>query len=756
MKSQGPNIQDLSLLELFQLEAGQQVSVLVDGLLALERHDASQEQISTMMRAAHSLKGAARLVGCGEIVELAHAMEDQLTKRGTTVELWHRDIIDMMLEVVDTIDEIAREKQENKPISNESIAQTQYMLRLLRSESSTSEVAQADSAEQAALKEWERRRGDRRQEPRHGDDPAGPGERTVRVSVERFDALVSFVGDVLRNTRWLRPFTTSLRRLNRQQTDLLFDFETLGEKLRQSGVPEEVSALWADINQRLGGERDGLRGKLAELEVFDVKLEAAMSRLNAEVMASRLRPFRDGVRGLPRIIRTIGRELGKDVRLEILGLDTQIDRELLQRIEAPLSHLLNNAVDHGIETEEERELLGKPRAGRIVIHAYPQRGSILIKVSDDGQGIDREKLITKIVQLKLLDINTARTLSDNELFEFILMPGFSTRDVVSELSGRGVGLDVVVEMLREMNGSLEIKSQSGLGTEFILRMPLTRAVLNALLLEIGGEPYAVPLGRVERIIRVGLEAIAPDEQGRMFLHHQGASLPVLPAARILELDRAAEKRNLVSAFVVRDLDHEVAVVVDRLISEKELVIRPLPEYIGKIRDISGVSLLDNDEPVLILDVDEFLQSSRLWLAQAAPEKHDQTPLEVTAPHLRVLVVDDSITVRELQRQLLTADGYEVSVAVDGMAGWQMLKAETFDLLITDVDMPRLDGIQLVHMVRSADELKHLPILVMSYMDRAQDADRAYAAGANMFIPKADFQEPILRREVRRLLLASAM
>ena len=754
MKTQGRDLKDLSLVELFRLEVETQAGVLTDGLLALERGEHGRDEIGAMMRAAHSLKGAARLVECTEVVELAHAIEEHLTQRGANAQSWAHDVIDLMLEAVDTIDEIAREKQEHKRLADGTVEQVQRVLRLLRQDAVPTESPH-ETPEQAELREWERRRGDRRQDGRREDESPRVGERTVRVSVERFDALVAFVGDVLRNSRWLRPFATALRRLNRGQTDLLFDLETLGEKLRQSGAPEEVMTLWADIRQRMGDGRDGLREKLAELEVFDAKLEASSARLNVEIMASRLRPFRDGVRGLPRIVRGIGRTLGKDVKLDITGMDTRIDREVLQRIEAPLSHLLNNAVDHGIETEEERVRLGKPREGRIHINASHHRASINIKVSDDGRGIDRERVIEKLVRQRILDRETASALSDHDLFDYILLPRFSTRDEVSELSGRGVGLDVVVDMLRELGGSLEIKSHAGQGTEFVLRLPLTRTVFNALLFEVGGEPYAVPLNRVERILRANADDLVTDDQGRLVVILNGKGMVALPAARILELSAVGDRRGLVSAFVLRDADREVAVLVDRLVGEKELVVRPLPEYLGKIRDVSAASLLDNDEPVLILDTDEFLQSARAWMSRPADEPTSSAAVE-SARQQRVLVVDDSITVRELQRQLLTADGYDVGVAVDGLAGWNLLKNEPFDLLITDVDMPRLDGLQLLKMVRADDELKRLPVMVMSYMDRAQDSESAFKAGANAFLPKADFQDTLLRREVRRLLEESVL
>lgn len=740
---------ELSMVELFRMEVEQQSSVATESLMLLEQQGMNDAQLTAVMRAAHSIKGAARLVDCQEAVDVAHALEEWITRLRSSTDLKEGGV-DYLLEAIDTIEEIAREKEEGKRLPEATAKQAERVIELL-SETLPGAAAVLDSKKSAELQEWDRRHRERRQDMRRGERASeGGGENTLRIAAERFDLLMSLAGEATASARWLQPYAEAMRRLKRQQRELLFDLEALRDGMRAMAGADGLRQRLEEAYQRAIGSRDVLEQKVSELEVFDAKLEALASRLHAEVMASRMRPFRDGVRGLPRIVRRIARSLGKDVRLELSGLDTLLDREILQRLEAPLGHLLNNAVDHAIEMPAEREWAGKPAEGTIWIEAGLQRGTVQIRVRDDGRGIDRERVIDKLVQRNILDRGTAYSLPESELFEFILLPGFSTRDEVSNLSGRGVGLDAVAELVRTVGGQLYIESTLGKGSCFTLHLPATRAVIKALLVDIGGEPYAFPLSRIDRILKIDLaQAKTPD--GVAYVEVGEETVTLLPATRVLEINARRALEGVVPALLVREHGQGYAVLVDRLLGEKELITRAVPTQLGRVRDVSGVSILDNGEPVLILDADELLLSGKALIAKRDPSLFQTSGIPAGPRRKRILVVDDSLTVRELEKKLLLADGFDVSVAADGWAGWQALRREPFDLLITDVDMPRLDGLQLVRMLKQDSALRRMPVIMVSYMDRPQDRDRALDAGADRFVAKASFHDEALRKEVRQML-----
>lgn len=744
------HLSELSMAELFRMEVEQQATVVTESLMSMEQEGMDEEQLGAVMRAAHSIKGAARLVDCHEAVEVAHGLEEWITRLKASGSLLDESGVDYLLEAIDTLEEIAREKEEGKRLPEATARQAQRVVELLRdTQPGGDEEVDPDVA--AELREWDRRRTERRQDDRRDERaPEVAGERTLRIAAERFDLLMSLAGEATASARWLRPYADGMRRLKRQQRELLFDLEALRDGLRGLPGADAQRQRLEEAYQRAISGRDVLEEKVSELEVFDAKLEALASRLHAEVMASRMRPFRDGVRGLPRIVRRIARSVGKEVRLELSGLDTLLDREILQRLEAPLGHLLNNAVDHAIETPHEREQAGKPAEGTITLDALLQRGTVQIRVKDDGRGIDRARVVDKLVQRNVLDRGTASSLPDRELLEFILLPGFSTRDEVSSLSGRGVGLDAVADVVRSVGGHLEMESTAGKGSCFTLHLPATRAVMRALLVGIGGEPYAFPLSRIDRVLKIDL-ADTRAEDGVPCMKYGKDTAWLLPAARVLEVGSPRPLRGVVPALLIKEHGQTYAVLVDQLLGEKELITRTVPSQVGKVRDVSGVAILDNGEPVLILDADELLLSGKALIAKRDATLVEPPGAEPGPRRKRVLVVDDSITVRELERKLLQADGFEVSVAADGWAGWQAMRRELFDLVITDVDMPRLDGLQLVRMLKQDTMLRHIPVIMVSYMDRPHDRDRALDAGADRFVSKSSFHDDALRREVRHVL-----
>ncbi|WP_347170470.1 hybrid sensor histidine kinase/response regulator [Pseudomonas salmasensis] len=749
-------MRDASLLELFSLEADAQTQVLSAGLLALERNPTQADQLEACMRAAHSLKGAARIVGVDAGVSVAHVMEDCLVSAQEGRLYLQPEHIDALLQGTDLLMRIATPGNDVGPADIE--AYVALMERLLDpsqpiatpvSKPEPLSVPQVDAL--LLEPELEPAPAVSSEAPRQNKRMTEGGERVLRVTAERLNSLLDLSSKSLVETQRLKPYLASLQRLKRIQSNSLRALDALDGQLKSLDLNLEAQEALADTRRLLSEAQALLAEKNAELDEFGWQAGQRAQVLYDTALACRMRPFADVLAGQVRMVRDLGRSLGKQVRLEIEGEKTQVDRDVLEKLEAPLTHLLRNAVDHGIETPEQRVLAGKPAEGLIRLRASHQAGLLVLELSDDGNGVDLERLRGTIVDRNLSPVETALRLSEEELLTFLFLPGFSLRDKVTEVSGRGVGLDAVQHMVRQLRGAVVLEQTAGQGSRFHLEVPLTLSVVRSLVVEVGEEAYAFPLAHIERMCD-----LAPDDivqlEGRQHFWHEGRHVGLVAASQLLQRPPGQTPSDTLKVVVIRERDAVYGIAVERFIGERTLVVLPLDDRLGKVQDISAGALLDDGSVVLIVDVEDMLRSVDKLLNTGRLERIARRSQQATeAPRKRVLVVDDSLTVRELQRKLLLNRGYEVAVAVDGMDGWNALRSEDFDLLITDIDMPRMDGIELVTLLRRDSRLQSLPVMVVSYKDREEDRRRGLDAGADYYLAKASFHDDALLDAVVELI-----
>ncbi len=464
-----------------------------------------------------------------------------------------------------------------------------------------------------------------------------------------------------------------------------------------------------------------------------------------------MRPFGEGVRRFPRMVRDLARGLGKDVKLEIFGESTQVDRDILERLETPLAHLLRNAVDHGCQTPEDRQRGGKGPENTIRLEARHSSGVLLVTVTDDGNGVEFGKIREAVVRQQLANQSLAEKLSDPELLQFLFLPGFTLKQDVTELSGRGVGLDVVQNMVRSVRGAIRINNQPGRGLRVQLQLPLTLSVLRALLVEVSGEPYAFPLTRIGRAVQLSRSEVNSLE-GRHHFQFGGQSIGLLTAHQVLDTPEPKSAPRDLHVVVLGDRNARYGLVVDRFLGERELVVQSLDERLGKVQDVSAAALMEDGSPVLIIDVDDLVRSVEKLIAQGPVARIHSSAFDLgERRQKRILAVDDSLTVRELERKLLSSRGYLADVAVDGMEAWNAVRSGNYDLVITDVDMPRMDGIELASLIKKDPQLKSLPVLVVSYKDREEDRIRGLEAGADYYLTKGSFHDETLVQAVVDLI-----
>lgn len=758
------NLSNFSMTDLFRQEVASQTGILTDGLLALEHQPADKKQLEILMRAAHSIKGAARIMGLDPAVKVAHALEDNFVAAQQDKITVAAAQTDVLLEGVDFLLKIS--KCPDSDIAAGAPALLPDAEALLKKMSLAREAASSPAqgvpkptaaSESAAQPNAAAAPQQKEEEAKLASKDASAasrqeqGSQTVRITAEHLNRVLGLVDESIVQMRWLDPFIRRLQARKSRQANLGRRLEDLRRTLDHRG---DYSQAKQDLNDIIFDAKDFLEHSAAhinDIDDFSRRMEELNNRLYRKALASRMRPFGDCARGFPRMMRDLARRLGKNMRFEISGQDTQVDREILDKLEAPLAHLLRNSLDHGIEMPGERKSAGKSEEALVTLNAYHHAGLLHIVVSDDGRGIDLEQIRQKIIARGLSSAEVAARLTEQEILNFLFLPGFSTSPKVTEISGRGVGLDIVLNLAQELGGNVRIDNRRPNGSMFHLQLPITLSVVRALLVEIAREPFILPLARVAHLTTIEPSSIAMIE-GRPYFKYNGQNVGLIAASEALELKGSLAAGVRTYVVIINDQNSHYGLVVDRFLRECMVVVRPLDPRLGKVQDVGAVTLLDDGTPAVILDVDDLLRSiDRILgggglktIARVAEEKSRKS-------RRRVLVADDSITVRELERKLLLNRGYQVDVSVDGMEAWNHLRAFPYDLLVSDVDMPRLNGIDLVRRVRQDQKMNALPVIIISYKDREEDRLRGMEAGANYYLTKSSFQDETFIKAVTDLI-----
>ncbi|WP_341737070.1 hybrid sensor histidine kinase/response regulator [Microcoleus sp. CAWBG640] len=777
-------IGDTSMLELFKLEVDAQAAILSEGLLALESQPGSPKVLESLMRAAHSVKGAARIVALDAAVNLAHVMEDCFVAAQNQKITLEADGVDVLLHGVDLLLNISQQGQSWVKENRDDVETTREEISALLTPGSApvkrAEILPSNQETQAQSTPVQKPEivlsapGTIQTQP-NGQNNLGetqsivkqtssdveqvkPGaeqggassDRVVRVSADNLNRIMGLAGESLIEANWLQPFADSLTILKKRQLELSKILDNFQQTLAVKHNQEAANYLeGARAKEREC--RQILSDRLIELELYARRTGSLSDRLYQEVIASNMRPFADGVQGFPRMMRDLARKLNKQVKFQIFGKGTPVDRDIIKKLEAPLTHILRNSIDHGLELPEERLVAGKPAEGTVRLEAVHRGGMLSITITDDGRGINFDWLRGKIINKNLATPEIVAQLNEAELMEFLFLPGFSTAQQVTEISGRGVGLDIAKSMAHEVGGTVRASSNLGKGTTFHFQLPLTLSVVRTLLVEISGEPYAFPLARIEQIVNVDKKEIASVEN-RQYFTMNNKNIGLVAAYQVLELKQPPPHSDTLSVVVISEQSDYYGLVVDRFLGEHDLVVRPLDPRLGKVQDISAAALMGDGSPILIVDasdlmrsVDNLLNNSHLNRVISSSHKSSVDDRK------SILVVDDSITVREMERKLLQNKGYNVDVAVDGMEGWHAVSTNHYDLVVSDVDMPRMNGIEFTSKIKNNPKLSSIPVIIVSYKDREEDRIRGLEAGANYYLTKASFQDDTLVNAVYDLI-----
>ena len=727
-RESGKNLSDFSMLDLFRLEAETQLRDLNQRLVELEQEGAHPHVLEALMRAAHSIKGAARMVNVHGAVRIAHRVEDCFVAAQEARLTLDRASVDAILAALDMITSIAAESDEvmlEWDSTHESeLRRIEAALEQLLALGHTNIEPEAVVSDSAPILV------DAAMMARVSESGSGA---SLRVAAERLERIMGLVGGLVVEGHRFRTLVENMQRLRRRHVTVARQWDRMACALDRadlsSPLREQLSSL---VKATLSLSQDWSM-RVDDMETFDRRAITVIDRLHGEILASRMRPFADVVQGFPRMVRDLGRRLEKEVRLEMSGLSTLVDREVLERIDTPLKHLVQNAIDHGMESAAERIEAGKSPTGTLKIAVSVSAGMLFVLVQDDGAGVNPVLLRQKIVGKGLASADQVAAMDDLDLIDYLFVPGFSTRRQVTDISGRGVGLDVVRDAVQALKGSVAAFSEFGKGMQFQILLPLSVSVLRVLLVTFAGESYAFPLARIHRILKIDA-AIIEERDSRFFVLVEGEQVELVHANEVFGRPRLDRESGLIPVVILGEQGAYFAVVVETLVGERELAVQKLDAQLGRVRDINAAALVDDGSVTLVIDTDEFLRS----IASFVNSHPSDDALHNRAMRPRVLVADDSITARHMQVRLLDECGYQVETVNDGVQAWQRLQHSDFDMLVTDVDMPNLSGFQLLARVRADPRLALLPVLIVSARDANELHDAVRGDRNSVVINKKEF------------------
>lgn len=759
-------VDDFSNIELFKIfreDAENHLAILSDNLIEIEKDPDQYTLLESSMRTVHSLKGAARVIELHQIVQLTHVMEDLFIAAQEKKLRLSSEHIDSMLAAIDFTKELIHIDKNLVPQwlneHNESFTVLINQLNVFKHKASAlfpnelvhhpnGDLEAPSAEEEDHLLQQSYTQNDSvdavsRSNPATAKDNAPLSDRTLRVSAKSVGRMMGMAGEAMIESRWLPQLSGKLNRLRRLQNDVLLSIDRAKKHLLDTGTTPYMENSLHDIAKRMGYCRQHLMNQISDVEDHSLKATTIFHKLHREIINNRMQPISEGLIGLPRQIRDLGREQHKEILLEVSGSGTLVDRDILEKIESSLNHIVTNAIDHGIETPVERTAQGKSIQARIGIEAKHVSGMLHIIISDDGRGIDFEKVRKKIISKKLVSETIAAELNNYELQEFLFLPSFTTKEQATKTSGRGVGLDVVHNAIREIRGSIHLSSEFGKGTTIELHLPLTLSIVRGMVAQINNEPYLFPLVNISHVLRLPRSEIK-EIGNRQYFISNNQRVGIISAQQALELRERHLIQDPLSIIVLEGPLHTYGLLVDSFNGIKDLVIQPLNQSLGKLQSISAAAIGDDGTPILILDIHDMLQTmDRLISGERLKKIEPEITLKKKIHNKRILVVDDSVTVREVERKILLDHGFLVEVALDGLEAWDKIHELHYDLIITDIDMPNMDGIELVCQVKDSAEYKNIPIIIVSYKDSADDKTRGLDAGADYYLTKSNFHNQTL-------------
>ena len=759
---------DKEVLDMFAEEAQELIEALETNMADWADAPTEQNYNQELQRVLHTLKGGARLASLDKLADTSHDFETRLIQAYSNGEAFEGELKALALKAQDALHSLTKDflAQLTDQAPEEEL-ESETPVEVVEQSSASQELIQLGQQQSPSKPVKEKKSG---------------SQESVRVGASLIDALVNLAGET----------SISRGRLEQQITDFGFTLEEMAatierlrEQLRRMEIETEAQVLYraeqegiaiseyeefdplemdrySSIQQLsrslsesatdLTELRDTLSNRARDAETLLLQQSRINSELQEGLMKTRMIPFSSMVPRLRRIVRQISGELDKAVDFKVANASGEMDRSVLDRMVAPLEHMLRNALDHGIEPKEQRVKAGKPEAGTIALSVSREGGDIVIRMQDDGAGIDASKIRAKAVSQGLIAEDAK--LSKQDTLQLIMAAGFSTAEQVTQISGRGVGMDVVASEIKQLGGAISIDSTVGQGTQFTVRLPFTVSVNRALMVSTGDDFYAIPLNTIEGIVRV-----SPYELEE---YYQEDAPPYRYAGRDYKLQylgsllHNAHQPKLkgqplpLPVILVRGTDQPMALQVDSLMGSREIVVKSLGMQFSEVHGVSGATILGDGSVVVILDLPALIREESAGVMDVLDtdgnvDTQNETPL--------VMVVDDSVTVRKVSTRLLERNGMDVVTAKDGVDAIAQLQDTKPDVMLLDIEMPRMDGFEVATLVRHDERLKDVPIIMITSRTGQKHRDRAMSIGVNEYMGKP-FQEQELLQKIEEVLAAT--
>ncbi|WP_026842647.1 hybrid sensor histidine kinase/response regulator [Citrifermentans bremense] len=767
------------LLETFELEAQEHIGALATLLVALERENDKAEQerlVESVLRRVHTLKGAAHAVNLVTVAHRCQELESLLAslKRGEIsldLDLFdrlHRDIDAVAGDItgagesstppdaasavtVGGLEPIVAAADQAEPrCASAGVKPTQAPFPEPLKERAPKVPPQAPTSAEPAAHAPEAATA----APTARPAPRAPSDETVKVSARLLESLLLQSEELVSaklSAALLREEAAALAaELSARGGERLRAMESARKALKQAPMPQEKT-LALLVEQGWQNEK-ALEGRLRHLEKGAEKnlrtLSGMVDPLLGELKKLHLLPFSSLAEPFFKMVRDLARQLDKEAELNCEGTELELDRRILAELKEPLLHLVRNMLDHGIETPAERRLAGKPEKGKLGIALkLKDANRAELTVSDDGCGIDLSQVREAASRLELASREALELTPDHELLQLIFESGVSTSRIVSSISGRGVGLAIVREALERLGGHVTVVSARGTGTRFHLHFPLSFAMMRALQVQVAGRDCFLPAANVETSGRVAPAQVKRVENRDTVLLG-GEVLALIPLSRLLGLSAPADPERVVSFVVLRAADRRIAFSVDQVVGVQEILLKPLGSQLSRVRNVAGGTVSGDGRVVPVLNVADLFRSA--FADQAPSQPMGEPAPRAQAARLSVLVAEDSITSRTLLKNILEASGFRVRTAIDGLDALTQLKTEQFDVVVSDVEMPRMDGFQLTAAVRSDSRFAALPVILVTGLESRVDRERGIDVGASAYLVKSSFDQSGLIDVIRKL------
>ena len=760
----------IGLISDFYEEAYQSLSTMDKDLIELENEPSSTEIVNTLFRSMHTVKGGSRLLKIGRMEALAHSLENLLDKLRNKTLAVSPDVIDILLDGKKILVEILEEVASKTPIStkiNPILKKINSVLQGKKIEKSSSPKSETPKVESEKIDETNNKEDSQNPKPTVVKIKNKQSD-SIRVSTEKLDEVINtaselsvtrilFQDEINYIHRLIRDIKKVLQRveesdysniLNRvasSNEQLIFELEEYFSNSRIKIDKDKLEIMVKRFYNELKSEAS--RSELTISEEMTLLLIAATehknstlknvenlelltTRLQSGVMNFRMIPLNSLFERFPTLVRDVARQIGKKVKLEIFGGDTELDRAIINQLSDPMLHILRNSVDHGIETPEDRLADGKQDTGKIVLRSFYQGSNAIIEIKDDGRGINRDAVLKKALEKGLVSQQEVSALSDKQIYEFIFAPGFSTAASVTELSGRGVGMDVVMASIKELQGFVDIDSEKGKGTTISLKIPLTLAIVRVLLFEVSGRFLALPMANISEILRISKNEIQ-SISNRLIYELNGETIHLVYLSRVLDIASSSILADEVPLLILAEGTRKIGLVVDALHGRQEIVIKNLGNLLKKVPFIMGCAILSDRKLVLVLNPRDvmdacFEENNKIHSAEISKSNKNIH---------NILVVDDSNVHRQNVRMILTRAGYSVDESENGFEALKMVRLKKYTILCVDVVMPLMDGIELTRRLRNLPLYRSIPILLITSKQSREDRERGIKSGANEYFEK---------------------